>query len=293
MKDGASWKGVPSAVARSWRSWSYTLLTYLGSERLRSAGRRRAGQTAIRVAQAAVARGSITVRGGAGFGLRLSTDYLPIDHIQGFGLVRGVLEPEVQEALRRTVSSGAVVYDVGANVGFFSLLSAKLAGPGGRVEAFEPVPHNAAAIRANAALNGLETIRVHQVAVSDHDGTGQVCIPVEASWAHLMDRGQHPATEKVISVQLTVLDDQIGAGLLPRPDVVKIDVEGFELQVLNGLRQTLANHPVTVICELHGTNPEMLEMMSALGYSVINLEGVGPIQDAGPVHVLMQPERRT
>jgi FkbM family methyltransferase len=245
----------------------------------------------MRVGQAAIGRGSITVRGGAAFGLRLSTDHLPLDHIQGFGLVRGVLEPEVQEALRRTVSSGAVVFDVGANVGFFSLLSAKLAGPTGRVEAFEPVPSNAAAIRANAALNGLETISVHQVAVSDRNGTGQVCIPVESSWAHLTDRGQHPATEEVIPVQLTVLDDQIETGLLPRPDVVKIDVEGFELQVLNGLRRTLARDSVTIICELHDTNREALEVMSALGYAVINLEGVVPIEDAGPIHVLMHPMR--
>jgi FkbM family methyltransferase len=189
------------------------------------------------------------------------------------------------------VSSGAVVYDVGANIGFFSLLSAKLAGPGGRVEAFEPVPDNAAAIRANAALNGFETIGVHQVAVSDRNGTGEVCIPVESSWAHLTDRGQHPATEEVIPVQLTVLDDQIAAGLIPRPDVVKIDVEGFELQVLNGLRRTLARDPVTIICELHGTNREVLEMMSELGYTVTNLEGVVPVQDAGPIHVLMERVR--
>jgi FkbM family methyltransferase len=279
---------VLSLAARSWRTWLYTSLTYLGSERLRAARRTRAGRGAIRVVQAAIGRGSITVRGGAAFGLRLSTDHLPIDHIQGFGLVRGVLEPEVQEALRRTVPSGAVVFDVGANVGFFSLLSAKLAGPGGRVEAFEPVPHNAAAIRANAALNGFQTIRVHQVAVSDRNGIGQVCIPVEPSWAHLTDRGQHPATEEVIPVQMTVLDDQIAAGLLPRPDVVKIDVEGFELQVLNGLRRTLAGDPVTIICELHDTNREALEVMSALGYAMTNLEGVVPIQDAGPIHVLMQ-----
>jgi FkbM family methyltransferase len=278
-------------AARSWRTWLYTALTYLGSERLRAARRTRTGRTAIRMVQATIGRGSITVRGGAAFGLRLSTDHLPVDHIQGFGLVRGVLEPEVQEALRRTVASGAVVYDVGANVGFFSLLSAKLAGPGGRVEAFEPVPDNAAAIRANAALNGLETIGVHQAAVSDRNGTARLCIPTESSWSHLTDRGQHPATESVIDVQLTVLDDQIDAGALPRPDVVKIDVEGFELQAINGLRRTLARHPVTIICELHGTNREVLDVTSALGYEVTNLEGAVPVHDAGPIHVLIRPMR--
>lgn len=281
---------MPSSLARSWRTWLYLWLTYLGFERLTVARRSLVGRIAIGASKALLRGGSVHVRGGAGFGLRLSTDHLPIDHIQGYGLVRGVLEPEVQEALRRHVGPGSVVYDVGANIGFFSLLAASLAGPDGRVEALEPLPANAAAIQANAALNGFETIRVHQVAVSDRSGSGELCVPGEFSWAHLTDRGRHPATEDVIAVELIALDEQIAAGTLPIPDVVKVDVEGSEIAVLIGLRQTLAQHPVTVICELHDTNGKIVELMSELGYSVTNLEGVCAIADAGPVHALLQRE---
>lgn len=222
------------------------------------------------------------------FGLLLSSEHLPLDHVQGYGLVRGVLEPAVQEALRRHVESGAVVYDVGANLGFFSIFSARLAGPEGSVEAFEPVPNSAAAIRANAALNGMSAIRVHETAVSDQPGRMRLWLPPECSQAHLVDRGVRQDTARVIEVPLVSLDDEIAAGRLPVPSVVKIDVEGSELAVLRGLRRTLMTHDITVICELHETNAEVLAVAAELGYKVENLEGTSAVADAGAVHVLLR-----
>jgi FkbM family methyltransferase len=279
---------VLAAISRSWRTWVYTLLTFIGPARLGAAAQRPFGAQAIQLLQKLLARGSVSVRGGAAFGLRLSTDHLPIDHRQGYGLIRGVLEPAVQEALRRHVAPGAVVYDIGANIGFFSVLSASLAGPDGRVEAFEPVPANSSAVRANAVLNRFPTISVHEAAVSDHAGVDELCVPGEAGWAHLIDRGRHPQAEQLIPVRLMSLDEEIERGQLPAPDVVKIDVEGSEIAVLTGFTQTLRSRDVTVICELHETNAEVVDLMTLLGYSAVNLEGPADVVDAGPVHALFQ-----
>lgn len=276
------------AVARSWRTWLYELLTYVGTDRLRRTGHGRRGRWITRAAQRLLGGGSVEVRGGAGSRLRLATDHLAIDHEQGYGLLRGVLEPEVQEALRRHVAPGATVFDVGANIGFFSLLAAALAGPTGRVEAFEPVPANAEATRANAALNGFHTVTVHEVAVSDHQGFERLCVPAETSWAHLADRGWHRDTEREFTVPLVVLDQEIAEGRVPVPSVVKIDVEGSEVSVLSGLRETLAANDLIVICELHRTNDEVVHLMSALGYTAENLEGTADVAAAGPVHVLLR-----
>jgi FkbM family methyltransferase len=276
-----------SAVRRSWRTWLFTLLTYAGSDRLIRLARTAPGRLARRAAAALLAGGAVEVRGGTAFGLRLSGRFLAIDHRQGYGLVRGVLEPEVQEALRRHVAPGAVVFDVGANIGFFSLLSARLAGPAGRVVAFEPVPRNAAGVRANAALNGLATIEVRECAVAQRSGQAEISVPTELSWSHLTDHGRHPDTQLVIPVPVIVLDEEISAGRLAVPDVVKIDVEGAEAAVLDGLRRTLADHDVTVICELHGSNVDVLELAGELGYSAANLEGTADVVDAGPIHVLL------
>ncbi len=275
------------AIRRSWRTWLFTLLTYIGADRLSSWQGGPAGRLILRGVRALLAGGSIHVRGGSGFGLRLSTDHLPLDHVQGYGLVRGVLEPEVQEALRRHVAPGAVVFDIGANIGFFSLLSASLTGPDGRVEAFEPVPTSAAAVRANASLNNLPNIHLHEIAVADEPGTARLCVPVDPSWAHLDLRGRHPNTAFERSVPLVSLDTEIAQGRLPIPDVVKVDVEGAEVAVLRGMRKTLVNHAPVIVCELHESNREILSLADELGYEVSNLQGTAPVADAGPIHVLI------
>lgn len=281
-----------SSFGRAWRTWIYLLLTFVGAQRLRALEAWWFGRWGIRVLAAALRGGTVHVGGSdPAFDLVLSSDHVAIDHVQGYGLVRGVLEPAVQEALRRHVGPGTVVYDIGANVGFFSIFSARLAGSEGRVEAFEPVPVSAAAIRANAALNGLDTVRVHEAAVSDRAGSMKLWLPPERSQAHLVDRGVRRDTKEAIEVPLIVLDDEIAAGRLPVPSVLKIDVEGSEIAVLRGLHRTLAAHDVVVVCELHQTNAELVALAAQLGYSVENLESPAPVADAGAVHVLIRRRR--
>jgi FkbM family methyltransferase len=275
------------AIRRSWRTWLFTLLTYIGRDRLAALGRSWPGRLILRAVQSLLGGGSIHVRGGAGFGLLLSTDHLPVDHVQGYGLVRGVLEPEVQEALRRHVAPGSVVFDIGANIGFFSLLSASLTGPSGRVEAFEPVPSSGAAVLANSSLNSFSNVRLHTVAVADQPGEARLCVPMDPSWAHLNLHGPHPNTDFELSVPLISIDGEIAEGHLPVPSVVKIDVEGHEVAVLRGMRDTLAAHQPVIICELHESNRELLSLAEELGYEVVNLQGTVAVAEAGPIHVLI------
>src|ERR1700722_172759 len=92
------------------------------------------------------------------------------------GFLTGHAEPEVQRALQDFVEPGQVVYDVGANIGFFTLLLARLVGPRGRVFAFEPMPENAAALRHIVALNGLDNVTVVEKAMSSESGTAQLLL---------------------------------------------------------------------------------------------------------------------
>jgi FkbM family methyltransferase len=275
------------SVLRRWRSWAYGAVTYAGHERLARIRSRPAGAAALALVEAALSGGSVRVGGGAGGGLELAGGFLPVDHAQGYALVRGVLEPGVQEALRRHVRPGAVVYDVGANIGFFSLLAARLAGPAGRVEAFEPIARSATAVAVNARLNGLSgAIGVRAVAVGEAAGMAELLVNREHSWSHLADRGEHPQARARVGVPVVGLDAMIERGEIAPPDVVKIDVEGSEGAVLRGLARTLAARPVVVIVELHETNAEVAGLLGALGYELDNLDGTAPAVEAGPVHVL-------
>jgi FkbM family methyltransferase len=268
------------------RTYAYRAVTNVDAARLRALRAGTLSRVPFALGERVLRRGSVAVAEGPARGLLLSARDLPLDHVQGFGLVRGLLEVPVQEALRRAVAEDGVVFDVGANLGFFSLLAARLAGPGGRVEAFEPVPESAEAARGNAALNGLDQIRVHQVAVGERAGTGELLLTGEVSWSHLADRGWHSDTRALVEVETVCLDEQVTSGALPAPDVIKIDVEGSELAVLRGATEILRAHRPAVICELHETNREFAELMGEAGYEVVNLEGAVPVSEAGATRVL-------
>jgi FkbM family methyltransferase len=235
--------------------------------------------------------GVLRVPQGHGGGLAFDMRYLPIAHAHIGSIAGGNLESAVQEAIVRHLPRGGVFFDVGANLGFFSLLAAHLSGlDEGRVYAFEAAPDNAEAIRVNAALNAIPNVEVLAVAVSDRAGRGRLQVVDDQSWSKLVDYGEHPFTERVIEVELVAIDDLVSAGRVPVPDVVKIDVEGAELAVLAGMRQTLARHRPAIICELHDTHSAFVSFMQECGYRLINLEGTIPVGDAGAsAHALALP----
>jgi FkbM family methyltransferase len=279
---------VPGAVARA---YAYRALTNASPEQIARLRRRPATSWALRLADLVVSRGPVSIAEGPARNLLLSGEHLPLDHVQGFGIVRGLLEASVQEALRRTVREGSVVYDAGANLGFFTLLAARLTGPRGRVEAFEPLPSSAAAVRANAALNGFAQVHVHQAALGRETGRGEFLAVAEPSQSHLGDRGRHPDTRDVLEVDVLALDDLVGSRGHPPPDVLKIDVEGSEIAVLEGARDVLRSHAPAIVCELHETNREVHDLLVELGYEIENLEGPEPVLEAGPTHILARPAR--
>jgi FkbM family methyltransferase len=213
-----------------------------------------------------------------------------IEHAHCGLIVRGDLEVPVQEALRRTLAPGAVLYDVGANIGFFSLVGARLAGPEGRVYAFEPVAANAAAIRRNMELNGVGNVRVVERALSDAPGRARLQLVEDLSWSRLEATGAHPLTTEIVEVELATVDDLVATGEVPPPAAVKIDVEGSELEVLRGMEETIRGQGPAIVCELHGTGAAFAELMRSFGYAVQNLDGTGPVEASDALgHALALP----
>jgi len=234
-------------------------------------------------------RAPVPVAGGLGHLLHISTADLPLDHAHAGLIVRGTLEPPVQEALRRLLAPGAVFYDVGANVGFFTILGARLVGPQGRVVAFEPVPACACAVARNIEVNGFSHAAIREEAVGARGGSARLLVVGEASWSHLASTGRHADVRNEIDVNVVSIDELVSAGTIPPPDVLKIDTEGAELQAIEGMRATIERHRPAIVCELHDTNVAFCALMDELGYATTNLDGPEPVAAAGPVHALAQP----
>jgi len=238
-----------------------------------------------------IASGPISIPQGLGGGLVLDMRHIPLSHAHLGSLAFGDLEQPVQEAMRRHLGRGDVFYDIGANIGFFALLGAHLVGlADGHVYAFEPTPDNAAEIRSNVELNGLPNVTVIDKAAGAAAGTGQLQVVDDQSWSKLVETGEHPLTERVMDIEIVAVDE---LDLRP-PTVVKIDVEGFELPVLEGMRRTIAEHAPVIICELHDTHREFAAFMRDVGYRVVNLEGPDSVEEAGAsAHALALPPGHT
>lgn len=208
----------------------------------------------------------------------------------GYGL--GTTEPAIQKLFSDYIAEGDVIWDVGACIGFFTMLAAHLVGEHGRVIAIEPVPDNASALRANLELNGFTNVAVVATAASDHSGSATIHkLDEQPTWAKLdtaeTDFGQG-RSGSAIEVRLATLD-----GLLdehPAPALVKIDVEGAEVAALRGADRLLGEARPMVVCECHGTNAHIAELLEAKGYELRVVGSDEPLRSASwDAHVLAIP----
>lgn len=255
------------------------------------ARRRWQDQGLLRWARPVLDRGRLRIPYGGAEGMWLSAGLIDVAGAQTFHMVRGTHELMVQEALRRSLPQGGVFFDVGANVGLMSLVAARCVGPGGQVVSIDPEPSNAAALRAHALLNRLDTtmIVVHGAA-ADRSGPVEVIAVADTLWTRVAEVGPHPLERERLVVDGFTLDDLVDRDGLRPPDVVKIDVEGGELMVLEGMTRLLADQRPVLILEMHGKNRPVSELLEAAGYELENLDGPGPVTEADDnVHALARP----
>lgn len=214
-----------------------------------------------------------TIEAGEGAGLKLM---LP----QNRDYVTGRSEIPVQRALAACLRPGGVCYDVGANVGFFALQAARRVGAAGLVCAFEPVPANATALRRNAGINGMSQMRVFEVAAGQSDGIADFLVPAWDGGGSLATSVNPPAGGSRIAVRTIRLDDFVTAERLPLPDVVKIDVEGCELEVLAGMARIIDTRMPALLYEVDDPDEarfqerwrQIDDYCTKLGYQVSRLE---------------------
>lgn len=156
----------------------------------------------------------------------------------------GIYERETQAVFARLVREGDVVYDIGANVGFFTLLAARLAGRGGAVYAFEPLPHNLAYLRKHIAANHA-AVYVLPVALSSSSGAAWFATATSAAMGRLADAGD-------LEVRTETVDELVSSGRISPPRFMKIDVEGAEHAVLTGAAATLTRDRPVILLSTHG-----------------------------------------
>jgi FkbM family methyltransferase len=169
----------------------------------------------------------------------------------------GSYEPEVCKAITRIVQPGWVCVDVGAHIGYFTLLLAKLVGEQGRIIAFEAHPVNARSVNSNIKINGYETrALVENMAVTDGTSSRVKLFPGRRHSSAEWNIVGHDLEGNLAQPELAVPATSLDAYFLPRShvDFIKMDIERAEAQALRGMRRLLQECRAFVLVEFHDEN---------------------------------------
>ena len=190
--------------------------------------------------------------------------------------------------------SDMIVFDVGANIGLYTLLFARQVGPGGRVHAFEPEPRNYRRLLVNLALNGCDNVTPNAAAVFSRSQPVTLHVYPDAYHAwHSLERsampdptgdGRQVLPEHDLEIAATSLDDYCQQHGVQRIDYLKIDVEGAELDVLRGAAGLLARQAVGLIqFEMSPQSPaDVFELLADAGFRCHPIAASGDL--GSPVH---------
>lgn len=205
------------------------------------------------------------------FGLRRHRWFLGSDSLGGHALILGMFH--------RLVRPGDVLYDVGANIGYYTRFIVRHF-PVDRIVAFEPMSANVRLLRENLRLGGCENrVTVVPVALSDHAGREDLQVDDMADGSAVLSsisggraaegRRALGLAPKAEQVEVARLDDVVAARGLPRAGVIKIDTEGAEASVLRGALRTLADWRPRLAVSLHGRErgEETLAVLDGAGYA--------------------------
>ncbi len=173
-------------------------------------------------------------------------------HLLGSLANRRGYEAQYHEALINLVRKGDTIWDIGANVGVYTKLFAELAGPEGKVVAFEPSARNGE--RLSKAVDGFGNVQIVAAALGSSDTEVEFAEGSDESGsnARIDESCRKPPTDETSRVRMVRAETLLVEGAVPSPCVIKLDVEGYEIEVLEGMGQALASPQLRSVCvEVH------------------------------------------
>ena len=223
-------------------------------------------------------------------GGRLAINPLFHSYLSRAGLVDH--EPEIRNAILRLTRPGMVAYDIGANVGVFSFLFASLVGDEGIVYAFEPERNNYHCFRKSLQINQSKNIVLDTRAVGRAKSTEKFDRRGGAFSGRLVGDAHYEATDNVEIVETVSIDHLVASEGYRPPDILKIDVEGNERLVLEGMANLFQTSSPIIICELHthlgDPSQRVIELLQGYGYKITDIGGAlaDPKEVAKELHVI-------
>ena len=189
----------------------------------------------------------------------------------------GKIEQNIIEVVRELVKPNMTCYDIGAHVGYHTLILSQQVGSSGRVIAFEPSPSVFARLQGNIALNASQidgSVKLLPIAVGDKEGHRPFFKGGATTTGRLVRFPQGTSEADIFQVECRTLDGLVFGQILPPPDFIKIDVEWAERLVLEGMRRVLEEFRPIVVCEIHDFKPgqDIHDALKELNYFIYSAE---------------------
>jgi len=178
-----------------------------------------------------------------------------IPHDKGIStelLLFGTHEPLSTKALKNELKEGMTCLDIGANIGYYATLESKAVGISGRVIAIEPSPITFKHLQRNMELQKISNNEVHNFAIGDMEGEVNFLSHNKSNLSMVIQEGQNiPQGCELTTVHATTVDKLVEDMKLKNLDLLRMDVEGYEFQILNGAKKTITKYEPMIQLELH------------------------------------------
>lgn len=210
------------------------------------------------------------------------------------GLSRDLLKTGKREALavellHGELAEGDIVADIGANIGYYTLQEASLVGSAGKVYAIEPAPANASLLEKNIELNGYQNIEVFRVAMGNENGTSPFYVSKKRNLSSMLGQSMSTLLREVTVEVVTF--DSFFSRVGEYPTFIRMDVEGYEVEIIEGMREFLqASRPLRILMEMHSSRgEEIISMLDTLNRGGFRCKAVVNEPDAPELLIQEEP----
>ena len=200
------------------------------------------------------------------------------DPVVSGALALGVYEKDMTEIFKSVLKKGMVVLDIGANVGYYTIISSYYVGKSGKVLSFEPEPENYKFLTKNINANEYSNVLTFPCGISDKKSEGTLYLSSDNKGKHSLIKLKGEDTS--INIPLTTIDSVLADSGIEKIDVIKIDIEGAEALALKGMTNTIKKNPPCILfCEfypealrlMHSDPLDFLHNISSLGFSIYEI----------------------
>tara|TARA_Y100000741_G_scaffold363815_1_gene352971 strand:+ start:3993 stop:4883 length:891 start_codon:yes stop_codon:yes gene_type:complete len=178
-------------------------------------------------------------------------------------LLYGFHEERTTNIVKKIIKPGMNLIELGANVGYYTLLESRLLNGKGKIFAIEPVPENFTSLNDNIKLNDHKNIETFNLAISDKKGEFDFFLTNESNWGSMVD----PSSDKIsktmsdklkirhnnkIKVKAISIDDFVKENNIKEVNFIRMDIEGYEIEAIKGMKNTLkSNGNISLLIEIH------------------------------------------